>query len=63
MNTISISRRFDEMLAAERVKLEAKAIQEANFQQIMSILNEKLTPIFHTHFSPTTLHKLTTLQQ
>jgi hypothetical protein len=29
----------------------------------MGILNEKLTPIFNTHFNYTTTHKLTTLQK
>jgi hypothetical protein len=63
LNTASISRKFDEILAVERKKIENKATQESNFKEIMVILNKRLTSVVNKHFTPTVKGKLTNLSQ
>lgn len=58
-NTVSISRKFDEILAVERKKIEEKLMQESNFKQIMALVNKRLGDVVGRHFTPAIMEKLT----
>ncbi len=62
-NTASISRKFDEMLAAEKKKIEEKAMQEAKFKEIMNILNARISSVMKKHLTSEVVDRISALGQ
>ena len=60
-NTASISRKFDEMLAAEKKKIEEKAMQEAKFKEIMNILNDRISSVMKKHLTSEVVDRISAL--